>query len=157
MAQSAASKEVETLNQLLTLTLDSIAGYREAAAETRNRGLQRCFLRRADDRQAIADQLAETIEALGGVPVREGPKLGAVHRVFLNLRELLPSGDAVVMHEVARGESFLRSRYGKALEGGLLSPRSQEVVRAACESVWSGMRAVPGTDFLAPRIRPRAP
>ncbi len=155
MAQSAASKEVEILNHLLTLTLDSIAGYREAAAEPRDRGLQRCFLRRAGDRQNIAERLAETIEALGGTPVEDGSKLGAAHRVFLNLRELLSSGDAIAMHEVARGESFLRSRCEKALKSGLLSPRSCEAVEAAYGSVWSGVRAVQGTGIPAARTRPR--
>lgn len=154
MAQSAANQEVEILNHLLTLTLDSIAGYREAAAETGNRALQRCFLRRATDRQNVADRLAETIEALGGTPVVDGSRLGAAHRVFLNLRELLSAGDSGAMHEVARGESFLRSRYERALKSGLLSARGHDAVEVAYGSVWSGVRAVQGMGAPVPRVRP---
>lgn len=146
MAQAAAIKEVEILNQLLTLTRDSIAGYREAAAETGDRAMQRCFLRRATDRQNIADRLADAIEALGGEADDGGTRLGAAHRVFLNLRELLSSGDGPAMHEVARGESFLRSRYERALRSGALSDRGRDAVRAAYGSVWSGVRAVHGLD-----------
>lgn len=102
MAQSVANREVEILNQLLTLTRDSLIGYREAAAATESRAMQRCFLRRATDRQVIADRLCEVIEALGGEAADEGTRLGVAHRVFLNLCELLPSGDAIAMHEVAR-------------------------------------------------------
>ena len=146
MAQAATSREVDILNQLLTLTRDSIAGYREAAAETGDRAMQRCFLRRAMDRQNIADRLSEAIEALGGEPADEGTRLGSAHRVFLNLRELLSSGDAAAMHEVARGESFLRSRYERALRSGTLSDLGRDAVRAAYGSVWSGVRAVRGLD-----------
>jgi uncharacterized protein (TIGR02284 family) len=155
MAHLAARTELEILNDLLMLTCDSIAGYREAAAETRNRALQRCFLRRAADRQHIADRLAEVVESLGGVPANDGTRLGAAHRVFLNLRELLSSGDAPVMHEVARGESFLRSRYEGALRSGKLSPLAREAVQAAYGSVWSGVRAVQGLDPDL-RMRPQA-
>lgn len=155
MALSVAHNEVEILNELLMLTSDSIAGYREAAAETRNRALQRCFLRRANDRQHIADRFTEVIEALGGEPANSGTRLGAAHRVFLNLRELLASGDAAAMHEVARGESFLRSRYERALRSGALSPRARDTVHAAYGSVWSGVRAVHGLD-PGLRARPHA-
>lgn len=155
MAQSVARSEVEMLNELLMLTIDSIAGYREAAAETDNRALQRCFLRRANDRQHIADRFTEVIETLGGEPADGGTRLGAAHRVFLNLRELLSSGDAAAMHEVARGESFLRSRYERALRSGLLSTQARDAVRAAYGSVWSGVRAVQGLD-PGLRARPHA-
>ena len=162
MAQSVANREVEILNQLLTLTRDSLIGYREAAAATESRAMQRCFLRRATDRQVIADRLCEVIEALGGEAADEGTRLGVAHRVFLNLCELLPSGDAIAMHEVARGESFLRGRYERALHSGTLSPPARDVVQEAYGSVWSGVRAVPGMrphrSVMHPglRIRPQA-
>src|SRR5690606_10604533 len=104
----------------------------------------------ATDRQAIADRLCEVIEALGGEAADEGIRLGVAHRVFLDLCELMSSGDATAMHEVARGECFLRSRYERALHSGVLSARAREVVQEACRSVWSGVRAVPG-------MRPRRP
>lgn len=144
MAQAVANPEVEILNQLLTLTRDSIIGYREAAAATESRALQRCFLRRATDRQVIADRLSEVIEALDGEAVDEGLRLGVAHRVFLNLCELVSSGDATAMHEVARGESFLRSRYERALHSAALSPLARDAVKAAYGSVWSGVRAAHG-------------
>lgn len=156
MAQSADTREVDLLNQLLMLTRDSIAGYREAAAETGDRAMQRCFLRRAMDRQNIAERLAEVIESLGGEPVDEGTRLGMAHRVFLNLRELLSSGDTVAMHEVARGESFLRARYERALKSGVLSPLARDAVQTAYGSVWSGVRAVHGLDPSLMRARPHA-
>lgn len=155
MAQSIATREAGILNQLLTLTRDSIAGYREAAAETGSRALQRCFLRRASDRQAIADRLAEVVESLGGEPADEGTRLGTAHRVFLDLRELLSSGDAAAMHEVARGESFLRARYERALHSGVLSPLARDAVHAAYGSVWSGVRVVQGMNRSL-RVRPHA-
>ncbi len=154
MPQPADTREVDVLNQLLMLTRDSISGYREAAAETSDRAMQRCFLRRAIDRQNIAERLAEVIESLGGEPADEGTRLGMAHRVFLNLRELLSSGDTTAMHEVARGESFLRSRYERALKSGVLSPRARDAVHAAYGSVWSGVRMAQGMNAPLMRARP---
>lgn len=146
MAQAASTRETEVLNELLTLTCDSIRGYREAAAVTDDRALQRCFLRRAADRQHIADQLCEAIESLGGEPAHHVTMLATTQRVFLNLCELLNIGSSTAMHEVARGESFLRSRYERALRSGVLSEPAREVVRLAYGSVWSGMRTAHGID-----------
>ena len=69
---------------------------------------------------------------------------------------MFSAGDTTAMHEVARGESFLRSRYERALKSGVLSSRARDAVHAAYGSVWSGVRAVHGLDPFRLHARPHA-
>lgn len=130
MAQSAASRQVGILHHLLTL--DDISGCRAAAAETSNRVLRRRFLGRASDRPHIAEWFAEATAAPGGWPVADGRGPGAARRVFLNLREVLQSGDAVAICEMARGRSCLCCRCEEASRSGLLCGAVSSVTGCTC-------------------------
>lgn len=149
-----ASRELDVLTELLEVTLDSVAGYREAAALSDNTGLQQHFLRRANDRQRIAGRIAEVITNLGGRPAMDGTSLGAAHRSFMNLRSRLTPDNRAMLKEVARGEHFLRSCYEDVLHDNVLSPRAHDAVRVAFGSVWSGEQDVTGS--ISYGLRPQA-
>lgn len=146
-----AVQEVEVLNELLVLIRDSITGYRLAASETDNRALQRCFLRRAAHRQHVADQLVDTVEALGGEPADEVAP-GRPRPAFLHLADLLEPDDALSVHEVARGEAALRDRYERALRDESLSDVARNGIRAACNSLWTASDVMHG---FVPALRAR--
>src|SRR5687768_6272540 len=108
-----ATRELDVLNELLEVTLDSVTGYQEAAA---NADLQQCFLRRARERQDVADRIASMVANIGGQPAADGNSLGAAHRAFMNLRSRYGADDRALLKEVARGEHFLRSCYEDVLQ-----------------------------------------
>lgn len=137
-----ATRELDVLNELLEVTLDSVAGYQEAAVSSANSDLQQCFLRRARERQNVADRIATTVANLGGQPAADGSVLGAAHRAFMNLRSRYSADDRAMLKEVARGEHFLRSCYEDVLQDNVLSLRAHEAVRTAYGSVWAGEHAV---------------
>ncbi len=139
-----ASREMDVLAELLEVTLDSIAGYREAAALSDNTGLQQHFLRRADQRERIAERIAEVIASVGGQPPDDGTALGAAHRRFMSLRSRFNPDNRTMLKEVARGEHFLRSCYEDVLQDNVLSPRAHDAVRTAYGSVWSGEQGMTG-------------
>lgn len=149
-----ASTELDVVTDLLEITLDSVAGYREAAALSDNRGLQQLFLRRARDREQIAERIAELITGLGGRSSMDGTALGSAHRSYMKLRSRLSSDDQAMLEEVARGEQFLRSCYEDVLHDNVLSPRAYDAVRVAYGSVWAGEQDVTGTSSHG--LRPRA-
>lgn len=136
-----ATRELDVLNELLEVTLDSVAGYQEAAANSANADLQQCFLRRARERQDVADRLASMVANIGGKPAADGGSLGAAHRAFMNLRSRYGADDRALLKEVARGEHFLRSCYEDVLQDNVLSLRVHEALRTAYGSVWAGERA----------------
>jgi uncharacterized protein (TIGR02284 family) len=136
------SHELGVLNELLEVTLDSVAGYREAAARIPDSSLKFKFLRRANERQRVFERLSAVVWNLGGEPPASGTALGSAHRAFLNMRSRLSSDKSAVVSEVARGEEFLRSCFEDVLQDNVLSPRAHDAVRTAYGSVWTGEHAV---------------
>lgn len=149
-----AARELDVVIDLLEITLDSVAGYREAAALSDNAGLQQLFLRRAREREQIAERIGELITVLGGRSSMEGTSLGAAHRGFMRLRSRLTPDDQAMLEEVARGEHFLRSCYEDVLQDNVLSQRAHDTLRVAYGSVWAGEQDVTGTSNHG--LRPRA-
>ena len=133
-----SAQDICILNDLLEVTRDSVAGYIEAAEDASNSEFQQIFRQRAEDRQHIVKHFEEKIRSLGGTPDKKGSLLAAAHRVFLNLREKVSSGDDALVAEVERGEDFIKSKYEAALKDGQLSPLVRDDVRTAFGSVWSG-------------------
>ena len=150
-----ASREMDVLTELLEVTLDSVAGYREAAALSDNMELQQRFLRRADERERVAERLGEVIGGLGGRPPVDGTSLGAAHRSFMNLRSRIHPENRTMLKEVARGEHFLRSCYEDVLQDNVLSPRAHDAVRTAYGSVWAGEQGATGR-AMTYGLRPQA-
>jgi uncharacterized protein (TIGR02284 family) len=132
------SREVGVLSELLDVTLDSVAGYREAAAQSGNPGLRHCFLRRADKRLHVAEHLTAIMERLGGGLPVQGSALETAHHAFLRLRRRFAGSDAAMLRELVRGERFLRSCYEDVLGDNVLSPRAHDALRTAYGSVWRG-------------------
>ncbi len=132
------AQDVRILNELLEVTRDSVAGYREAAADATDGEIRSIFTQRAEDRQHIVELFEEKVRGLGGTPVESGSLLAAAHRVFLNFREKISTGDEALLAEVERGEDFIKSKYEAALKDGQLSPLVRDSVRTAFGSVWSG-------------------
>jgi uncharacterized protein (TIGR02284 family) len=137
-----ATRELDVLNELLEVTLDSVAGYQEAAANSASADLQQCFLRRARERQEVADRIANMVAKIGGQHAADGNSLGAAHRAFMNLRSRYGTDDRAMLKEVARSEHFLRSCFEDVLQDNVLSLRAHEAVRTAYGSVWAGEQAV---------------
>lgn len=133
-----ATRELDVLNELLEVTLDTVAGYREAAAKSDDQHLQHCLLRRADERQHIAERLSMVVERLGGDPPAQSNPLDVAHRAFLSMRSRRAASDSVVLREMVRGEQFLRCCYEDVLHDNVLSPRAHDAVRNAYGSVWAG-------------------
>lgn len=99
---------------------DSIAGYRRAHDDTKDRFLQMEFEGLAEDRERAARQIDGYVRQLGGRPQEGGSTLGAAHRGYVSLKSsLLGSDRNAVIREIARGESALEEAYDEALDAEL--------------------------------------
>jgi len=137
MARSTAH-DIDVLNDLIEVTLDSSDGYRRAAEETEHTSYRTLFRRRAEDRRQIVTEFQEAVRSLGGEPEDEGSMLAAAHRTFLSLRDSLSRGDEAVVAEVERGEDHIKNEYEEALGDGELSIEVKSLVRDAFESIRQG-------------------
>lgn len=134
----SAEHDIDVLNELIEVTLDSADGYREAAKDAGADRYREIFDRRAHDRQQIVLRLQEQVRTLGGQPEDDGSLLAAAHRVFLTLRDRMSDGDSAVLEEVERGEDFILEKFDDALADDSVSPAVADSIRIAYGSIRSG-------------------
>lgn len=130
-------EDIAVLNRLIGATIDSVAGYGEAANDVKNPEIKAIFQRRARERQAACSSLQSQVRALGGQPEDEGTLLASMHRLFVNLRSAARAGDLAVLDEVERGEDHIKAKYEDAISEAGLSTTSLAAVQHAYASVRS--------------------
>lgn len=133
------SHDVSVLNSLIATTVDSVDGYRTAAAETESEQFRSIFTDRANEREDLILDMQSRVRALGAEPEDDGTALASAHRVFLNLRNAVTgSDDASVVKEVERGEDYIKNKFETALADTELSNETQQIVRDCFASVRQG-------------------
>jgi uncharacterized protein (TIGR02284 family) len=135
---SQTDHDVKVLNDLIETTIDSANGYREAARDADNTRFAGTFSSRAQERSQVTGQLQRQVRMLGAEPEDDGSVLARAHRVFVNLRKSLSSGDTAVVDEVERGEDHIKAKFEDALKDDALSPPTRSVIMQAYVSVKTG-------------------
>jgi len=134
---SVNDQQIHVLNGLISITLDSAAGYAEAAKDAKNPHFKSMFGARAIERRQIAAELKVEVRGLGGEPTDDGTLLAAGHRMFLNLKSALTGSDEGVVNEVESGEDHIKSKYESSLKEDCLSAPIKLVVAKAYNAVKS--------------------
>jgi uncharacterized protein (TIGR02284 family) len=131
--------DVKVLNGLITTTVDSVDGYREAARDASNERFRSIFFERADEREDVVLELQTRVRELGGDPESGGTTLAGVHRAFMGLKDAVTgSDDDSIIAEVERGEDHIKHKYEDALNDGDLSQDTVAVIRECFSSVREG-------------------
>lgn len=130
--------DVKILNSLIETTIDSADGYNEAAKDAGSARYKATFEMRASERRGVTADLQRHVSALGGKPEDDGTVLASAHRMFVNLRKALSSGDTAIIDEVERGEDHIKAKYEDALKDREISPATRDVITRAYASVKSG-------------------
>ncbi|MBA4355264.1 MAG: hypothetical protein C0409_11290, partial [Novosphingobium sp.] len=81
-----ATGDVTVLNTLIGTLLDSVEGYRKAAEDIDNPTYLQLFNARSYERQEAVARLQLAVSQLGGDPEDDATTLGAIHRVFVDLK-----------------------------------------------------------------------
>jgi len=130
--------DTDTLNELIESLLDSIKGYEESAQQAEGLKYKDVFTARAAERRPIVSQFQAEVRRIGGEPTESGTTAGAAHRLFVNLRSMMSSGDEAVLIEVERGEDHLKEKFSAALRDSDLSASVMQMVSAAFGTVRKG-------------------
>jgi uncharacterized protein (TIGR02284 family) len=123
------SHDVQTLNELLETTFDSIKGYDDAAKEVDNTNFETMFRARADQRRTIASRLQTQVRELGGTPEDSGSTMAAAHRLFANMKNAMTQGDQAVINEVERGEDVIKAEFEKAASDQRLTNETRQLIQ----------------------------
>ena len=134
-----AGNDISTLETLTSTLIDSVNGYRDAAADAEGSQFQQLFREMADERSRTAEELRSEIRRLGGNPPEDGSFLGKTHQRFMDLKAAITGrDDKAIINEVERGEDYLKDKFEAALNSGHLSGESRLVVERAFQSVRQG-------------------
>jgi len=112
---------ISVLQDLSARAHDSELGYRRAAEDVQDADLKRQFEQLANERASMASELDRLVREHGGEPSwTEGTTLGAVHRMFTDLKSAITGGSRQsVLTEIARGESAAEEAYDQAMRQSL--------------------------------------
>jgi len=134
-----ASGDITVLNTLIGTLLDSVEGYRKAAEDVDNPTYLAMFTDRSNERQEVAARLQAAVAQLGGEPEDDATTLGAIHRVFVDLKSVVTGrDDEAIVKEVERGEDYLKAKFETAIKNTHLSAIASSAVASAWHSVKTG-------------------
>lgn len=134
--------DIDVLNDLIEITVDSYDDYREAAEQSKDAAIACLFSNCALDRRRALCTLRHAVEELGGRPVVTGTLLGSARRVAMDLRALLGETNQAVIEQIERGDDYLKGRFEHAMEDFRLSEPIRNIVKQAYVSVQAGHDAM---------------
>lgn len=137
------SNDVDLLKSLTKTLIDSVDGYRNAAANDRAGTLKEMFLERAVERQFAVERLQRAIREMGG-EVDDSPSFGAqVHQRWLDLKSSIEGGDEdAILSGVAFGESYLQQKFQESVDEQSVQGRARLALEEAYASVCAGFHEI---------------
>ena len=133
------NEEATLLNTLTATLIDSVNGYRDAAADTENPQFQELFRTMADERSRVAEELRAEVTRLGGNADDNGSVMGKVHQRFMDLKAAITGrDDKAIINEVERGEDYLKEKFEAAMGSEHVTGETRTVIDRAYQSVREG-------------------
>ena len=123
----AKDKLVAQLNRLTEVCIDAEEGYQQAAEQIEDFELTALLADCARGRTAMADELQNMVQALGGDPVIRGTASGRLRRKWLRVKKTLAKQSNVsILCDCRQGEEVVAEEFRRALEQPL--PAEQDAV-----------------------------
>ena len=130
------SKQIDTLNNLITTLYDGENGYKEAAEDTDSVTLATKFRQLAQQRYNFGHEIKPLIKNMGGEVDKGGSVAASLHRVWIDLKTAVTSQDEeAVINECIRGEESAVDTYQEALKEGGLTGEARETVLRQLEKI----------------------
>jgi uncharacterized protein (TIGR02284 family) len=138
MEQSAL---LSTLHELLDAVEDGHAGYQVAAQGLKDTKVKRALGQLALARKALGEELREEILRRGAAPHTRGTVKGALHRGWIQMKELGRAAPATILEECGRGEAASIKAYKDALAKDL-PPEVRKVVALQLDRITAAREKV---------------
>jgi uncharacterized protein (TIGR02284 family) len=136
---ASTQHDLDILNNLIEVTLDSAHGYEDASKDTKNPYFKTLFGKRAIERKQVTAELqTEVRRLLGGKPATSGTTAGKAHRMFMNLKAAITGSDQGIVNSVESGEDHIKKEYDEAMADQALSMPALDLVRRMYASVKAG-------------------
>jgi uncharacterized protein (TIGR02284 family) len=120
---------INKLNHLIAIAEDGRLGYENAADDVKDENMKNLFLRFSNQRAGYISDLRSQITSLGGDPEDKGGPLGAIHRVWIDLKSTFRSGDKnAIINACITGEQAAISAYEGALKEDYIIGQARTVI-----------------------------
>lgn len=127
---STNSKQINSLNTIITTLYDGENGFKEAAEEIDNTALATRFRNLAKQRYDFGHEIKPLIKQLGGEVDKGGSTAASLHRAWIDLKSAIGSNDEkAILNECVRGEESAVNTYQDVINNGNLSADDQGVLR----------------------------
>ena len=130
------SEVIGVLNDLIETCKDGEYGFAKCAERVNTACLRELMLKRSAGCRSAARELQSLVIKLGGEPAERGSVLGALHRGWVSMADMLSANaDHSVLAECERGEDSALARYRAALAADGLPLEVREVIERQCTGV----------------------
>ena len=130
------SEVIGVLNDLIETCKDGEYGFAKCAERVNTASLRELMLKRSAGCRSAARELQSLVIKLGGEPAERGSVLGALHRGWVSMADVLSANaDHSVRAECERGEDSAIARYRAALAADGLPLEVREVIERQCTGV----------------------
>jgi len=124
----AVRVEMDELNQLTKIYIDTVTIYQEAANKSNDlHGLKPAVIELAQERNRQRVELQDRVIALGGKPAEYGEASGTVRRSLSSIRSVLQDDDKVALQEVIRTERYILREVSDAMDKAV-TPETRQLL-----------------------------
>ena len=136
-------ESIDHLNLLLKRNYDAEAGFKEAAEKVEHSLLADYFKGSAHQHYTFGHELKEEIVKLDGKPNKGTSLEGDVHRIWMDLKEMVAKRDhKAMLKECDRGEKTALEAYERILEEDTLTPSALKVVQKQRDTITQNIRHI---------------
>ncbi|WP_375208654.1 PA2169 family four-helix-bundle protein [Hyphomonas jannaschiana] len=117
MSTDIQTKQIEALNDIAKVLIDSKKGYEKAYEMVDdNFALKPQFLHRAQERGQLVEQFQSQVRHLGGEPQTDGGMLGDAHRGWMQFTSLFQKDQKAALEAIDDGEEYLAEQAEERLQ-----------------------------------------
>lgn len=118
------------LNDIVQKNEDAIKGYKKAAENAKETGLQNYFLNKARERRNFLNELKASTPALDIGNDMDGTAKGAMHRTWMDIKAFFSGEkDESMLEEAIRGDKAAVEEYNEVLADTHLPINAASVIR----------------------------
>lgn len=108
---------INKLNSLISFLEDGKMGYESAAVDVSDNYMKALFQRLSEERAMYVTQLQGEVRRVYGEAENDGGPVGALHRVWIDMKSLFTSGDKeAIVNACITGEEAVIKEYNLVLE-----------------------------------------
>ena len=134
---------IEKLNHLIAIAEDGKKGYKNAAEDVDDPKMKALFTRFSDERASYVEQLQVQEITLGGSVAEGGGPIGALHRVWMDMKSIFTSGDKdAIIKACITGEEAAVASYEEALKQDYISGKLREIVTEQLAGIKNALHTI---------------